>query len=78
MGVGATQRRRQSQPGAMDGVRNLAQKSQMYQSPCVVSVLMVVTATADSVMKDWKEPYHAGRGVGRYSVAIGSGVIGNV
>jgi hypothetical protein len=37
--------------------------------------LISVTTKKDGVMNNWKEPYHAGRGVGRYSTPMGSGGI---
>jgi hypothetical protein len=36
--------------------------------------LSIVNAKSEQVMKDWKEPYYAGRGVGRGSTALGYAV----
>ena len=58
----------------MDCFWNLAGNAKTYCS--ILSRLILVTTKKDGVMNDWKEPYHAGRGVGRYSTLMGSGVIG--
>ena len=58
----------------MDYFWNLARDAETNRS--ILSQLMLVTSKKDKVINDWKEPYHAGRGVGRYSTSMGSGVIG--
>ena len=42
------------------------------------SLLIQVNSKRDGIMDDWKEPYHLGRGSGRYAVPMGSGNIGNM
>ena len=58
----------------MDYFWNLARNAKTYLS--IFSPLILVTTKKDGVMNDWKEPYHAGRGVGRYSTPMAGGAIG--
>ena len=39
----------------------------------LLSLLIEVNAKKDSIMDDWKEPYHLGRGTGRFSTNMGAG-----
>jgi hypothetical protein len=41
----------------------------------VLSLLTEVNAKKDSIMDDWKEPYHLGRGTGRFSTSISGATV---
>jgi len=42
----------------------------------ISSLLIQVNSKRDGILDDWKEPYHLGRGTGRYSMPLGGA--GNV